>query len=384
MTTIITETDALAEVCERFRQSPYITIDTEFVRETTFWPDLCLVQIAMDDDAVLIDPLAKGIDLAPLIALLEDQTVIKVFHSARQDLEIFYKLMGSVPMPLFDTQVAAMVCGFGDQIAYDQLVKRLTGAHIDKTSRFTDWKRRPLTEKQTDYALADVTHLRDVYRLLSEQLEETGRAGWVTEEMSLLENPETYDMPPENAWQRMKMRVRKPLDFQIMRDLAQWREETARERNVPRNRVMKDDAIYEIAQQQPITVQALSRLRAVPRGLEKSSKASAIIRIVEAAKELDPDDLMRVPRPPASQEGTGAAVDLLRIYLKIVSEREGVAAKVLATTADLEALANLGEDADIAALSGWRRELFGESALQLVAGKLAIRFSDRALTVEPV
>lgn len=379
--TIITTSQTLAEVCARFSSQPYVTVDTEFVRETTFWPDLCLVQVASDDEAVLIDPLADGIDLAPLYALLANHDVLKVFHAARQDLEIFHKATGTVPGPLFDTQVAAMVCGFGDSIAYDQLVKRTTGSHIDKTSRFTDWKRRPLSEQQTRYALADVTHLRDVYKILRDTLEKEGRTHWVKEEMAILERPETYDLKPEDAWTRLKMRVRKPIEFQIMKNVAQWREEQARSRNVPRNRILKDDAIYEIAQQQPVDVAALGRLRALPRGMEKSSIGPPLIEAVTSAKALDRDDLPKIPRTPNIPEGTGAAVDLLKVFLKLISEREGVASKVLANSSDLEAIAINGEDADVPAMRGWRRELFGDQAIKLVSGEMALKFSERKLVI---
>ena len=383
MNKTITKTDELAALCLRLAASDYITIDTEFVRETTFWPDLCLVQVANDDEAALIDPLASGIDLQPLFDLLQDDSVIKVFHAARQDNEIFFKLTGKVPTPLFDTQVAAMVCGFGEQIAYDQLVRRISGAHIDKSSRFTDWKRRPLTDKQTDYALADVTHLRDVYHALKTQLEEAGRTHWVREEMAVLENPATYDLAPEDAWTRMKLRVRKPIELQILQNIAQWREEQARSRNIPRNRVMKDDAIYEVAQQQPADREALGRLRALPRGFERSDAAQALIDAVVAAKAMDRADLPKIPRPPASPEGTGAAVDLLRIFLKLICEREGVAAKVIASSNDLEQIVLHGADADVEAMRGWRRELFGDGALELIAGKMALRFDGRKLVLEP-
>lgn len=377
----IISTDALAAVCDRFAQHPYVTVDTEFVRETTFWPDLALVQVASDDEAVLIDPLADGIDLSPLVDLMFNENVLKVFHAARQDLEIFFKLTGKVPGPLFDTQVAAMVCGFGDSIAYDQLVRRTTGGAIDKTSRFTDWKRRPLSEQQLDYALADVTHLRDVYKILAEQLETQNRVHWVKEEMAVLERAETYDLKPEDAWQRLKLRVRKPIEFQIMKNLAQWREEQARSRNTPRSRILKDDAIYEIAQQQPTDEKALGRLRALPKGMERSSIAPHLIAAVESARAMDRDDLPKVPRPPQSPEGTGAAVDILRVFLKLVADREGVASKVLANATELEQIAIDGADADVPAMHGWRYEMFGEQALRLINGELALRFDDKKLNV---
>jgi ribonuclease D len=377
----IESTEELSAACARLAHHPFITIDTEFIRETTFWPELCLVQVASTDEAVLIDPLAKGIDLASLFDLLADKTVLKVFHAARQDIEIFYKLTGKVPEPVFDTQVAAMVCGFGDAIAYDQLVKRISGAHIDKSSRFTDWRQRPLSDRQLSYALADVTHLRDVYADLHERLKSENREHWVAEEMGVLTAPETYDLKPEDAWTRLKLRVRKPVELQILKNIAAWREREARSRNQPRRRILKDDAIYEIAQQQPQTPEALARLRSLNKGIERSSIAAPLVRAVTDALEMDKDDLPAIPRPPASPEGTSAAVDLLRVLLKLAAEEHSVAQKIIATTDDLEQIAIHGDRADIAALKGWRREVFGEKALRTVRGELAIRFDQRKLAV---
>jgi len=377
----IESTEELSAACARLAHHPFITIDTEFIRETTFWPELCLVQVASTDEAVLIDPLAKGIDLAPLFNLLADKNVLKVFHAARQDIEIFYKLTGKVPEPVFDTQVAAMVCGFGDAIAYDQLVKRISGAHIDKSSRFTDWRQRPLSDRQLSYALADVTHLRDVYADLHERLKSENREHWVAEEMGVLTAPETYDLKPEDAWTRLKLRVRKPVELQILKNIAAWREREARSRNQPRRRILKDDAIYEIAQQQPQTPEALARLRSLNKGIERSSIAAPLVRAVTDALEMDKDDLPAIPRPPASPEGTSAAVDLLRVLLKLAAEEHSVAQKIIATTDDLEQIAIHGDQADIAALKGWRREVFGEKALRTVRGELAIRFDQRKLAV---
>ncbi|WP_223476868.1 ribonuclease D [Oricola indica] len=377
----IETTEELAATCARLADHPYITVDTEFIRETTFWPVLCLVQVASADEAVLIDPLAKGIDLAPLFALMADRNVLKVFHAARQDIEIFFNLAGAVPEPIFDTQVAAMVCGFGDAIAYDQLVKRISGAHIDKSSRFTDWRQRPLSERQLSYALADVTHLRDVYEHLSEQLKTENREHWVAEEMGVLTAPETYDLQPEDAWQRLKLRVRKPVELQILKNVAAWRETEARNRNQPRRRVLKDDAVYEIAQQQPQSPEALARLRSLNKGIERSSLAAPLIEAVMDALAMDKQDLPPIPRPPASPEGTSAAVDLLRVVLKLTAEEQGVAQKIIATTDDLEKIAIHGEDADVGALKGWRREVFGDKALRTVRGELAICFQERKLSI---
>lgn len=375
---IIIDTQALAEACTTFAEHDYVTVDTEFLRETTFWPILCLIQIAGPEDECIVDPMAKGIDLQPFFDLMRDESVVKVFHAARQDVEIVHNLGELIPKPLFDTQVAAMVCGYGDSIAYNMLVQKITGGHIDKTSRFTDWSRRPLTEKQLDYALADVTHLRDVYESLKADLEKKNRAHWVAEEMKILTTEETYDLPVEKAWTRLKMRVRKPRDLAVMQTVAEWRERQARQKDVPRGRVMKDDAIYEIAQQHPKDETALGRLRAVPRGFEKSRSAESLLEAVAAAMAISDNDLPQVPRSPRAPEGTNAASELLKVLLKIVAEHHGVAAKIIATADDLDKIA-ADDDADVAALQGWRRELFGEQALELKRGDIALGFENRKI-----
>ncbi|WP_421851956.1 ribonuclease D [Oricola sp.] len=377
----IESTEALAEACQRAARHPYITIDTEFIRETTFWPELCLVQFATVEEAVLVDPLAPGIDLTPLFELMSNRDVLKVFHAARQDIEIFFKLAGAIPEPIFDTQVAAMVCGFGDAIAYDQLVKRVSGATIDKSSRFTDWRQRPLSDKQLHYALADVTHLRDVYDDLAARLKQENREHWVREEMSVLTARETYDLHPDDAWRRLKLRVRKPIELQIMMNVAAWREREARNRNQPRRRILKDDAVYEIAQQQPQSPEALGRLRSLNKGIERSPFAEPLVKAVADALALDKASLPTIPRPPASPEGTSAAVDLLRVLLKLTAEEQGVAQKIIATSDDLEKIAISGETADVSALKGWRREIFGDQALRIINGELAIRFQERKLAI---
>ena len=374
---MIETTAALEDACAKLAQSDFITIDTEFLRETTFWPQLCLIQMASPTTEVLVDPLAKGLDLKPFFELMANSKVVKVFHAARQDIEIIHHLGNLVPHPIFDTQVAAMVCGFGDSVSYDQLVQRTTGAHIDKTSRFTDWSRRPLSEKQLEYALADVTHLRDVYAALKAQLEREGRAGWLTEEMAILESANTYDIHPDDAWLRLKARLRKPTELAIVKFVAAWREREARSRNVPRSRVLKDDAIYEIAQQQPKDTDALSRLRTIPKGWERSASGTAVIEAVNAALALPKAEMPHAPKPTRSPEGTGAAVELLKVLLKLISDKEGVAAKVIANSDDLEKIAAEGEGADVAALHGWRRELFGDTALNLISGGVALRFVDK-------
>ncbi|MBM7326894.1 ribonuclease D [Agrobacterium sp. S2] len=374
---MIETTAALAEACTELAKSEFITIDTEFLRETTFWPELCLVQMASPTLEVLVDPLAKGLDLTPLFELMANPGVVKVFHAARQDIEIIYHLGGLIPHPIFDTQVAAMVCGFGDSISYDQLVQKIKNVQIDKSSRFTDWSRRPLTEKQLDYALADVTHLRDVYLSLKAQLEREGRSLWLTEEMDILESRDTYDMHPDDAWLRLKSRLRKPTELAILKFVAAWREREARSRNVPRSRVLKDDAIFEIAQQQPKDAEALSRLRTIPKGWERSASGNAIVETVNAALALPKEEMPKAPRHSHAPEGSGAAVELLKVLLKLTADKHGVAAKVIANSDDLDKIAAEGEKATVAALTGWRRELFGNVALKLINGEVALRFAGK-------
>nr|WP_276553549.1 ribonuclease D [Shinella kummerowiae] len=376
---IIETTAALTEACETLARSEYLTIDTEFLRETTFWPELCLVQLAGPELEVIVDPLAKGLDLAPFFELTANTAVLKVFHAARQDIEIIFNRGNLIPHPIFDTQVAAMVCGFGDSVSYDQLVQKIKGVHIDKSSRFTDWSRRPLTDKQLEYALADVTHLRDVYLTLKQKLEEAGRSLWLTEEMAVLESRETYDLHPDDAWRRLKMRVKKPIELAVLQKVAAWREREARARNVPRSRILKDDTIYEIAQQQPVDAEALGRLRTIPKGWERSQSGGALLEAIGEALAIPKTDLPRLPRQNHVPEGAAAASEMLKVLLKIVSEREGVAAKIIANTDDLEKIAVEGESADVAALHGWRRELFGDTALNLIGGKVALRFVDKKI-----
>lgn len=374
---IIDTTAALEAACQELAKSDFITIDTEFLRETTFWPILCLIQMASPDTEVLVDPMAKNLDLKPFFDLMADGRVTKVFHAARQDLEIIYNLGRIIPHPIFDTQVAAMVCGFGDSISYDQLVQRTKGVSIDKSSRFTDWSHRPLSEKQLAYALADVTHLRDVYQVLKEELEREGRSLWVAEEMAILESPSTYDMAPEDAWLRFRMRLKKPQELAILREVAAWREREARGRNVPRSRVLKDDTIFEIAQQQPKDSEALGRLRTVPKGWERSAGGAAIVEAVNRALALPRSDMPQPQRHAQAPEGAAAATELLKVLLKLIADKQGVAAKVIASMDDLEKIAAEGHQADVPALAGWRRDLFGTIALKLIDGAVALRFVDK-------
>ncbi|MCB1383343.1 MAG: ribonuclease D [Notoacmeibacter sp.] len=378
---LITTTAELETVVRDMSQADFVTVDTEFIRETTFWPELCLIQMATPDLAVLIDPLAKGMDLAPFFALMADESVVKVFHAARQDIEIMVNRGDLVPHPVFDTQVAAMVCGFGDSVSYDQLVQKICNVQIDKSSRFTDWRQRPLTAKQLEYALADVTYLRDIYLHLKAELERENRAHWLNEEMDVLTSRETYELHPDDAWKRLKMRVRKPVDLAVMQRVAAWREREARSRNVPRGRVLKDDAIYEIAQQRPESVDALGKLRSIPRGWERSAAGQGVIEAVHEALAIPRDELPKVPRPAQQPEGTGAAAELLKVLLRIVAEEQGVAPKVLATADEIDRIAGEGEKADVPAMHGWRREAFGDKALKLINGDLAIRFEKKRIRV---
>lgn len=373
---MITTTDALKAACTRLGQAEFVTVDTEFLRETTYRPKLCLIQMAAPGYDVIVDPLVEELDLTAFFELMRDESVIKVFHAARQDVEIIHNMAGIIPTPLFDSQVAAMVCGFGDSVSYDQLVFRITGHRIDKSSRFTDWTLRPLSEKQLKYASADVTHLRDVYMSLKANLEEQDRSSWVSEEMAVLTSVDTYHVKPEDAWRRMKLRVRKPIELAVMKQLAAWREAEAQQRNVPRGRVLKDDAIYELAAQQPTTQQALSRLRSIPKGFERSKSANDILAVVKKAIAIPKDQLEPIPKGRVSPEGSGAVVDLLKVLLKMTSERHDVAAKVIATVDDLEQIA-CDDNADVAALKGWRRQLFGDAALAIKRGELCLKIKGK-------
>lgn len=378
---VITTQKELETVLAAFEKSDFVTVDTEFIRETTFWPILCLIQMAAPGVTALIDPLAPDIDLKPFFKLMANEAVVKVFHAARQDIEIIVHLGDLVPHPVFDTQVAAMVCGFGDSVSYDQLVQRITGARLDKSSRFTDWRHRPLSDKQLDYALADVTHLIEVYQHLSAELERENRAHWLNEEMEVLTSRETYDPHPEDAWKRLKMRLRKPQELAIVQGVAAWREREARERDVPRGRVLKDDAIYEVAQQAPRDAAALGKLRTTPKGWERSSTATALLGAVNTALALPKEQMPKLPKNFQPPEGSSAAAELLKVLLRIVAEKEGVASKVLASSDDIDRIAAEGEDADVPALQGWRRAVFGEAALKLVRGEIGIKFDKRKIAV---
>lgn len=376
---LINTTDELAAACSRLAAHPFVTVDTEFLRETTYYPKLCLIQMASPDEAVMVDPLADGLDLAPFMALMGDQNVVKVFHAARQDLEIVWMLGRILPTPLFDTQVAAMVCGFGDSVGYEQLVNDLAKARIDKSSRFTDWSRRPLSEAQLVYAESDVTHLREIYLALKADLARSGREGWVAEEMAVLNSPATYEVKPENAWQRLKGRLRKPKELAVLMELAAWREREAQVRDVPRQRVLKDDALMDIVQRAPRSAEALGELRSVPNGFERSRAGGEVLAAVERALALDPRSLPRLERE-RGRPGNGAVLDLLKVLLKATADAERVAPKIIASSDDLEEIA-ASDEADVPALKGWRRELFGEKALALKNGSLALRIVRGRVTV---
>jgi len=378
---VITTQAELETAIAALEKSDFVTVDTEFIRETTFWPILCLIQMAAPGITALVDPLAPGLDLTPFFRLMGNEKVAKVFHAARQDIEIIVHLGDLVPHPVFDTQVAAMVCGFGDSVSYDQIVQKITGARLDKSSRFTDWRHRPLSDKQLDYALADVTHLIEVYRHLAAELEREDRGHWLNEEMAVLTARETYDPRPEDAWKRLKMRLRKPQELAVLQAVAAWREREARERDVPRGRVLKDDAIYEIAQQQPRDTAALARLRTTPKGWERSSSATGLLAAVNAALAIPKEEMPKLPKTFQPPEGTSAAAELLKVLLRIVAEKQGVAAKVLASSDDIDRIAAEGEKADVPALQGWRRAVFGDAALKLVRGEIGIKFDKRRIAV---
>ena len=366
----ITTTSELAAVCRRMATLPFVTVDTEFLRETTYYPLLCVAQMASADEAVVIDALALGIDLAPFFELMADEKVMKVFHAARQDIEIVWHRAKLIPHPIFDTQVAAMVLGYGDSISYDQLVQRITGDTLDKSYRFTDWTRRPLSEAQLSYAISDVTHLRQVYTSLVDDLGRRGRVDWVQEEMRGLTSADTYRMDPENAWRRLKTRVRKPKELGVLIEVAAWREREAQARDVPRSRVLKDEVVGDIAVQAPNTLEKLKHLRSLPKGFERSRTAEGIVAAVTRGLERDAKTLPQLARLPPPVNGT-AVVELLKVLLRMISERHHVAAKVIATVDDLERIA-ADDDAAVPALAGWRRELFGERALALKHGKLSL------------
>jgi ribonuclease D len=378
---LITDTAALAALCDRLSQTEFVTVDTEFMRETTYWAKLCLVQMAGPDEAHCIDPLAPGINLKPLYDLLANPKVLKVFHAGRQDLEIFYTATTQVPTPIFDTQIAAMVCGFGDQVGYETLVSKLAGAHLDKSQRFTDWSQRPLTDRQVKYALGDVTHLRKVYGTLSKKLEKSGRLPWLQEETDVLTAPGTYRVEPRESWRRIRARTRAPRLLCVLRELAAWREITAQSLDMPRQRVAKDDALLELAASMPVTADDIKRSR-LAKPLASGKYVDGVLAAIAKGRSMPESDC---PAPDRQDNGDNPApraiVELLKLLLKTKSDRHHVAQRLIATSDDVEAIA-LSDTADVPALHGWRRELFGDDALKLKHGKLAIGLSANGKDVE--
>jgi ribonuclease D len=376
----ITESAALSEFCRRQSRAPFITVDTEFLRDKTYWPVLCLVQVAGPEESVVIDPMAKGIDLEPLDRLMTNSKVLKVFHAARQDLEIFYHRIGKVPTPIFDTQVAAMVCGFGDQVGYETIVNTLVGASLDKMSRFADWSHRPLTQKQLEYALADVVHLRPVYEELARRLEESKRAEWLEEEMATLTAPETYQLDPETAWRRVKSRGGNKRFFAVLKEVAAWREREAQKRDIPRNRIMRDDSLLDIAAHAPQDARALGRTRGLSKGFAEGKMGSGVLEAVKSGLSLPDDQIPSRPKRERLPQGIGPLTDLLKVLLKHECEKSNVASRLVANADDLTRIA-ADDKAEVPALSGWRRELFGKMALDLKHGRLALSCERGQVTV---
>ncbi len=383
--TAITDQAALEAFCARQAGADYLTVDTEFMRENTYWPKLCLVQVGGPEESAAVDPLAlrpdgSPLDLEPLFRLLDDPGILKVFHSARQDVEIFFHLTGRVPKPMFDTQVAAMVCGFGESVGYEALVSKLVGARIDKTSRFTDWSRRPLTEQQLRYALADVVHLRPVYEQIRRMLGESDRASWLDEEMAVLTDPATYNVVPEEAWLRLKTRSVEPRFLAILREVAAWRETEAQKRDLPRGRLLRDEAMVEIAAQAPRSTADLARTRGLSKNMAEGWQGTALLACVERGLAVPKAERPRLPVRAALPPGAGPTIELLRVLLKLCCEEANVAQKLVASGADLERIATEDEP-EVAALRGWRHEVFGRRALDLKEGRIALAVDGRALRV---
>ncbi|WP_028725587.1 ribonuclease D [Paracoccus zeaxanthinifaciens] len=386
--TTITRTEDLARFCEAAKSAPYVTVDTEFLRERTYWSKLCLIQLAIPPasapkepggEAVLVDPLAEGLSLVPLYDLFRHEATVKVFHAARQDLEIFFHDAEVFPRPLFDTQVAAMVCGFGEQVGYETLVRKIAKANLDKSSRFTDWSRRPLSDAQKSYALADVTHLRGIYEFLAQELQKTGRDAWVDEELGVLTDPETYITRPEEAWLKVRTRTNSPRFLAILRELARFREAYAQERDIPRSRVFKDDAMIELASTKPMSEGDLGRARLLLRDARKGDIAAGILAAVKAGVEAK--DLPQPKGEEPGKPGNPALSDLLRVLLKAKADAAGVAPKLIASASDLDAIAS--GTRNLPALSGWRAEVFGDDALRLAAGDIALSAQNGAVRIVP-
>ena len=380
---LITTTPELAQACASLARHPYVAVDTEFIREHTYWPQLCLIQLAGPGEEALVDPLAPNISLQPFYDLIANERVVKVFHAARQDVEIVWNQARLIPHPIFDTQVAAMVCGFGESISYVNLVKQITDHDLDKTSRFTDWSRRPLSPKQLAYALGDVTHLRDVYLHLKKRLEDDGRASWLDEEMSTLTDPRTYDTPPEEAWRRLKLRVKNRRGLAVLIELAAWRERAAQAQDVPRNRILRDEALYDVAGHAPTETAQLSELRTLSDGFAKSARAREIVEAVKRGLARDPKTVPHVRSGVPLPADKVALVDLLRVLLKACAARHKVAPRLIADGDELEQIA-VEREPDVPAMKGWRYDLFGVHAEQLKRGGLALSVGRGEVVTIPV
>jgi ribonuclease D len=379
--TLITKTSELAAFCAQQKGQPFITVDTEFMRESTYWPKLCLVQLGGEKEAVAVDTLAEGLDLQPLLDLMADESLVKVFHAGRQDMEIFHRLMeGDLPHPIFDTQIAGMVSGFGDQVSYERLVRDVLDEQVDKGSRFTDWSRRPLTDRQLDYALADVTYLRDLYLHMKEMLENTGRASWLEAEMDILTDPETYNSDPDRAWLRIKSRSDNRRYLAALKELAAWREREVQTRDIPRNRLLRDEQLLDIAVHRPDSVEALSRTRGVSHDMARGKLGQGILEAITRANALPKEELPQPPQRPVIPQGLGPVVELLKVLLKARCEAHDVAQKLVASSADLDLIA-ADDQAEVPALKGWRREIFGEDALKLKHGRLALTLEAQTVKV---
>ena len=376
---VIADSTSLTKFCDRLIKSSYITVDTEFMRDQTYWPRLCLVQIADEHEAAAIDTLAKGIDITPLLNLLTNPRILKIFHAARQDLEIFYRLMGRLPSPIFDTQIAAMVCGFGDSAGYDTLVRKLTEETIDKSSRFTDWALRPLSQRQINYALGDVTHLRQVYTKLNEMLGQNNRHNWMDEELSILRDTKNYTFEPEDAWRRIKYRTPKPRFLAILKEVAAWREIEAQNKDIPRNRIIRDESLVEISHHAPKTINDLSRARGISLKKAQGSLGKALLNAVKVGLNVPSENLPEVKKDTPLPKGIGPITDLLKVLLKLKCEKHDVAQKLIATVNDMEQIAAFGQNANVPALQGWRQEVFGIDALRLRSGQLAMVIKDHNL-----
>jgi ribonuclease D len=378
--TLLSTTAQLATLCEELAREPYVAVDTEFMRDRTYYPKLCLVQLAGTERHAAVDPLAPGIDLTPLLDLLANPAVLKVFHAARQDIEVFYRLTGAVPTPLFDTQLAAMVCGYGEEVGYETLVSQIAKGRIDKSSRFTDWSRRPLSPQQLAYALGDVIHLRVIYERLQRQLEQTGRSEWVAQELANLTDPATYEQNPEDAWKRIKVRSRDPRFLAVLRALAAWREREAQRRDLPRNRIVRDDLLLEIAANRPTTPEEFAKLRRI--NLDRQSVETALAT-VRSALAVPDAELPRLEPPPKLPRGLGPVIELLRVLLKLKCEEHRVAQRLVATSGDLEAIASQSRP-DVPALRGWRFEVFGRAALALKRGELGLAVANGQIVLIPM